>query len=77
MLYWARSFFGDENVEILTGVPKPNKNIAYASEDKKEWVNNNIYGDIVINTVLRADKVNFAKNKYCILIDDHPGNIKA
>ncbi len=76
-LEWARERYGKENVEILTGVPKPDKEIAFATEDKREWIKKYIGDDIVVNTVLRADKVNFAKHNLCILIDDHPGNIKA
>lgn len=76
-LEWARERYGKKNVEILTGVPKPDKEIAFAVEDKREWIKKHVGDDIVVNTVLRADKVNFAKHCLCILIDDHPGNIKA
>lgn len=69
--------FDTDKIEILTGVPKPSRQIAYASEDKKIWVKEHISNNIKVNTVLRADKKNFALGKEYVLIDDHPNNIKS
>ena len=77
LISFARELVGYENVEILTGIPKPNRKVAFASEDKIKWIKEYIDENIIVNTCLRAEKSKFAKNSAYILIDDHPGNIKA
>lgn len=67
--------YGDR-VEILTGVPKPKRNIKDASEDKTEWIKKYVSPDITINTVLRAEKKDFCKGPQSVLIDDFDKNIK-
>lgn len=66
--------YGDR-VEILTGVPKPKRDIKDAATDKVEWVRKYISPDIVINTVLRAEKKNFCKGRESVLVDDFDKNI--
>jgi len=61
--------------EILTGVPKPSRNIPEASEDKVKWVRRLLSKDIVVNTVARKDKKNYCTGKDCILVDDYDRNI--
>ena len=68
---------GVDNVEILTGVPKPERNIPQASDDKKEWVATNISPDIKVHAVLRKNKTRFAKSVNHVLIDDYEANVKA
>ncbi|MCI7477823.1 MAG: hypothetical protein MSA77_06280 [Selenomonadales bacterium] len=52
--------FGDR-CEILTAIPKPNREIHHAKEDKIEWVKKYIGKDIVVNVVYRAEKKQFCK----------------
>ena len=66
--------FGDK-VEILTGVPKPKRNIPTAAEDKANWVHRMLAPDIKVNTVLREEKKNFCTGLDCVLIDDLKKNI--
>ena len=67
--------YGDK-CRILTGVPKANRGIINASSDKKAWVEKYLSKDIVVNTVLRKEKIEYVKNKGSILIDDFSKNIK-
>lgn len=57
-------------VEILTGVPKPHRGMNTATEDKTKWMKRYFNEHIVVNAVLRKDKVGFCKGKDYILIDD-------
>lgn len=66
--------FGDR-CEILTGVPKPKRNIKFCCEDKVNWTHRLLNPDIVVNTVYRAQKKDFCTGADCILIDDLPKNI--
>ncbi len=63
------SKYGDK-CEILTGIPKERRGIKYAAEDKVSWVRRLLCDDIVINTVHKVDKKNFAGGEGYILIDD-------
>lgn len=66
--------YGDK-VEILTGIPKPKRNITSAAEDKTNWVHRLFGTEIKVNTVLREEKKNFCTGPECILIDDLKKNI--
>lgn len=66
--------YGDK-VEILTGIPKPKRNILTASEDKTNWVHRLLGTEIKVNTVFREEKKNFCTGPECILIDDLKKNI--
>ena len=66
--------YGDK-VEILTGIPKPKRNITTAAEDKINWVHRLFGIEIKVNTVLREEKKNFCTGPECILIDDLEKNI--
>ena len=68
------SGYGDR-IEILTGIPRPHRNVVTAAEDKVEWVRRSVSEYIVVNTVLRREKMQFAKGPGCILIDDMRMNI--
>lgn len=65
-----------ERVEILTAIPKPDKGILTADEDKLKWVRRLLSPDVVINIVYRADKPDFCTGKDCILIDDFVENVE-
>ena len=64
-----------EKVKILTGIPKPHKNVPTASADKVAWVKDYIPCDVAVHTVLRREKMEFAKGPDSILIDDMQKNI--
>ena len=68
------SKYGDK-VEILTGVPKPHRNVPTASADKVAWVKEYISVDVIVHTVLRREKMGFAKGPGSILVDDMQINI--
>ena len=65
--------YGDR-VEILSAIPKPERGILHAKEDKLQWVKEFI-GDIKVNIVLRKEKQDYA-GKGRILIDDTERNIR-
>lgn len=69
------SEYGDR-CEILTGVPKPDKGIPGAGEDKINWMRRMLSEDIKMNIVLREEKRNYRKGRGCILIDDLYDNIR-
>lgn len=68
--------YGDR-IEILTGIPKPKRNIPDAGADKTNWVHRLLGEDIKVNIVLREQKPEYCRNKRCILIDDFGENIDA
>ena len=68
--------YGDR-VEILTGVPKPKRNIPEAGADKTDWIHRLLGEDIRVNIVLREQKPEYCRNKNCILIDDFDENINS
>ena len=65
-----------ERCEILTGIPKPHREINHASEDKKRWVRENLSEDVAVNIVYREEKQNYVHGKGCVLIDDSVRNIR-
>ncbi len=69
----VRSKYGDK-VEILTGVPSARRNIPEASKDKREWVKKYIGDDVVVHTVARKEKQEYAEGS--VLIDDYEKNIR-
>lgn len=66
--------YGDR-CEILTGVPKDKWGIATSREDKVNWMHRIMNPNVVVNTVLTAEKPNFCTGEDCILIDDFRKNI--
>ncbi len=68
----VRSAYGGR-VEILTGVPSARRGIVDASSDKVEWVGRYLGKDVVVHTVARKEKRDYAEG--CILIDDFEKNI--
>lgn len=70
-----RAQYGD-CVEILSGIPKPKREIETAGEDKICWAHRNLCENLKVNIVYSAEKANFCKGKDYILIDDMVINIK-
>lgn len=66
--------FGDR-VEILSAVPKKERGIPFASQDKLDWVKEWIPGELKVNLVLRDEKINYCTCSDDILIDDYDINI--
>lgn len=62
--------------EVLTAVPKEDKNIPEAGEDKIKWMHRMLSEDIKINVVTREEKPGYCFGLGCILIDDMEKNIK-
>ncbi len=62
--------------EILTGIPKPRREIVNAASDKKAWVKRLLSEDIKVNIVFREEKPQYCTGKGYILIDDMERNIK-
>lgn len=69
-----REKYGNK-VEILTGVPKPHRNIPEAGEDKQRWIAEYFGKEVKVNIVFKEDKKLFCKGKSYILIDDLDRNI--
>lgn len=70
-----RAKYGDK-VEILSGVPKPERGIETAEEDKRRWVRDLLSPEVTVNLVFGAEKSKYCKDKSYILIDDFERNIK-
>ncbi len=68
---------GGGNCEILSGIPKPKREILTAGEDKIMWVHRELSADIKVNIVYKEEKKNYCTGKDCVLIDDLSGNIQS
>ena len=68
--------FGD-SLEVLTGIPKPERGMPTAALDKEDWIHRFLSQDIKVNPVRRRDKPLFCTGKEDILIDDLKDNIEA
>ena len=66
--------FGDW-VEVLTGVPKANRGIETAGEDKIEWMKKHLSDKVRMNIVLRKEKKNYCTGPESVLIDDREDTI--
>lgn len=62
-------------VEILTGLPKPWRNIPDSAADKIKWARRYFSDSIKVNAVIREDKIKFCTGPSDILIDDLRSNI--
>ena len=69
------SLYGDF-VQILTGIPREERGIKNAKENKEDWVKQYLGDDIIVNAVTRKEKANYCHNEDCILIDDYTSNIQ-
>ncbi len=66
--------YGDK-VEILTGIPRKERGIETASQDKIDWIHKYLSKDVKVNTVRRKEKKNFCLGSGYILIDDYTKNL--
>ncbi len=67
--------YGDR-VEILSGIPKPRREIVTAAEDKVSWAHRLLSPDLKVNTVFREEKKLYCTGASDILIDDYDSNIE-
>lgn len=67
--------YGDR-CEILTGIPKPRREIVNAASDKKVWVKRLLSEEVVVNIVFREEKPKYCHGEGCVLIDDMERNIR-
>lgn len=63
------------NLEILTAIPQPRRQIMMADQDKICWVRRMLSDAVKVNVVLRKQKVDFCHGCSDVLIDDYPKNI--
>ena len=68
--------YGD-HCEILTGIPKPERGMPDAAEDKVRWVRKYLSDTMKVNTVRKKEKKNYCTGEDCVLIDDLEENIIA
>lgn len=68
--------YGDR-CEILSGIPRPDKGVPTAGEDKISWVRRLLSPDVKINVVYRSDKKKYCLGESYILIDDFSANIES
>lgn len=66
--------YGDQ-CEILTGVPRPERGILTAGEDKISWMKRLLSPTVKVNIVLRKEKILYCKGPDSILIDDREKTI--
>ncbi len=65
-----------EQCEILTGIPKPERGIVNAGQDKINWVKRCLSDKVKINIVLRKEKLQYCSGQNSILIDDRERTIQ-
>ena len=67
--------YGDR-CEILTAVPRPERGILTAGQDKIAWTRRLLSDRIRINIVLRKEKLQFCRDGNSVLIDDRERTIR-
>ncbi len=65
-----------ERCEILTGIPKENKGILTAEQDKRAWMKRVLSEDVVVNVCYRKEKIRKCTGPDAVLIDDLEKNIR-
>ena len=76
ILLWEMYRRYGTKVGILSGIPKPNRGIDDAKDDKISWCGRYLPKDIELVICYRAEKVERAENKDCYLVDDYSKNIR-
>ena len=66
--------YGDR-CEVLTGIPKPEREIETAAADKIRWMARVLSPEIPVHCVLRREKLNFCDGPETVLIDDREKTI--
>lgn len=69
--------FYKDRCEILTGIPREERGILQAADDKKEWVHRFLSEDVRINIFNWREKPNYCKGDGYILIDDSKRTIQS
>ena len=69
-----RETYGD-CVEILTGIPREERGIITAAEDKRNWTALLLSKEVTVHTVCRKDKQLYCAGPGTILIDDREKSI--
>jgi len=67
--------YGDR-VEILTGVPRAERGLVTAADDKKKWMARMLSGQVKVNAVCRKEKQQYCRGPATILIDDREKSIQ-
>jgi len=67
--------YGDK-CEILTGIPRKDRGIDTAAEDKVAWTRRMLSGTIKIHTVFRKEKKEYCTGPETILIDDQERTVR-
>lgn len=67
--------YGDQ-VEILSGIPKPKRHVMNAGEDKIRWAHRMLSPTLKVNIVYREEKPRYCHGKEDILVDDYEKNIR-
>ena len=66
--------YGDR-CEILTGIPRAERGLVTAAEDKINWTRRLLSEQVKVNAVLRRQKIGFCTGPEAILIDDRQKTI--
>lgn len=64
-----------ERCEILTGVPREERGIVTAEQDKRTWTRRLLSEEVTVNAVCRKHKQLFCTGPESVLIDDREKNI--
>ena len=72
-LLWEK--YGDR-VEILTGIPREERGIVTAAEDKRNWTARLLSDRVEVRTVCRKHKQEFCTGPETLLIDDRKKTIE-
>ena len=67
--------YGDQ-CEILTGIPREERGIVTAEQDKQNWMRRMLSDTVKVNTVLRKQKQNYCTGPESVLIDDREKMIR-
>ena len=70
-----REKYGDR-CEILTGVPRPERGIMTAGEEKNSWMRRMLSEEVKVNIVLRKEKLQYCTGPETVLIDDRADTIR-
>ena len=65
-----------ECCEILTGIPRKERNIVTAEQDKREWTRRMLSETVRVHTVSRKDKIQYCSGPETVLIDDREKTIR-
>ena len=70
-----REKYGDR-CEILTGIPRAERGIVTAEQDKRNWTRRMLSDTVKVNAVFRKDKQRYCGGPESVLIDDREKTIR-